>query len=108
MGIFLGRDDQGVVEEVVYDPSACYAHSEYELGIMRMFGGFGAGFVREYHELVPKTEPVEEYEDRVRLYEVYHHLNHWAIFSGGYRSGALSILKGLVKKYGEDGGGNES
>jgi protein-ribulosamine 3-kinase len=57
-------------EEVVFDPSSCYAHSEYELGIMRMFGGFSAGFFQEYHQLVPKTEPVEEYEDRMGLYEL--------------------------------------
>ena len=55
---------------MVYDPSACYAHSEFELGIMRMFGGFGARFFEEYHGVVAKTEPVEEYEDRVRLYEL--------------------------------------
>lgn len=105
-GTFAGRDDEsaGAVEEVVFDPSSCYAHSEYELGIMQMFGGFGGSFMKEYHELVPKTEPVEEYEDRVRLYECYHHLNHWAIFGGGYRSGAMGILRGLCRKYAESGG----
>ena len=56
--------------EVVYDPSAVYGHSEFELGIMNMFGGFGASFFDAYHRIVPKTEPVEEYEDRVRLYEL--------------------------------------
>ncbi|KAK7746840.1 hypothetical protein SLS53_002028 [Cytospora paraplurivora] len=61
---------QGGVEEVVFDPSAVYGHSEYELGDMRMFGGFGAGFWREYEELVPKAEPKEEFEDRVALYEL--------------------------------------
>ena len=58
------------VQDVVYDPSACYGHSEYDLGIMRMFGGFGGSFLREYHQLCPKTEPVEEYDDRVALYEL--------------------------------------
>lgn len=24
---------------VVFDPSSCYAHNEYELGICKMFGG---------------------------------------------------------------------
>ena len=57
-------------EDVIYDPSACYAHSEFELGIMKMFGGFGGNFLKEYHQLCPKTEPVEEYEDRVKLYEL--------------------------------------
>ncbi|KAF2674983.1 Ketosamine-3-kinase [Microthyrium microscopicum] len=70
----LGLD--GPVEQVVYDPSAVYGHNEYELGIMKMFGGFGGQFLKEYHELCPKTAPVEEYSDRVALYELYHHLNH--------------------------------
>lgn len=90
----------GEAEEVVYDPSACYAHNEYELGIMKMFGGFGGSFLKEYHAICPKTEPVDEYEDRVKLYELYHHLNHYALFGGGYRSGAVSIMKSLIKKYG--------
>ena len=38
---------------------------------MRMFGGFGQSFMKEYHELCPKTEPRDEYEDRVSLYELY-------------------------------------
>ncbi|KPI44520.1 Ketosamine-3-kinase [Cyphellophora attinorum] len=119
-GSFVGRDgagpDQpGPVEEVVFDPSAVYAHNEYEIGIQMMFGGFGSAHFKEYHELVPKTEPAEEYEvsedaagaacadkeqDRVALYESYHHLNHHSIFGGGYKSGAMNILKRLIKKYG--------
>lgn len=72
-GIIGGK---GTAEVIIFDSSACYAHSEYELGIMRMFGGFGGSFLQEYHSLVPKAEPVAEYEDRVLLYELYHHLNH--------------------------------
>lgn len=99
VGVIGAKGDDA--EEVVYDPSACYAHSEFELGIMKMFGGFGGSFLKEYHQLCPKTEPVDEYEDRVKLYELYHHLNHYALFGGGYRSGAVSIMRSLVKKYGE-------
>jgi protein-ribulosamine 3-kinase len=94
-------------EAVIYDSSACYAHSEFELGIMKMFGGFGGNFLEEYHQLVPKTEPVEEYADRVALYELYHHLNHHALFGGGYRSGAVSIMRNLIGKYGDGGGKGE-
>ena len=93
--------DKGEPEDVIFDSSACYAHNEYELGIMKMFGGFGGSFLKHYHELCPKTEPVDEYEDRVKLYELYHHLNHYALFGGGYRSGAISIMKELIKKYKE-------
>ena len=61
---------QGGVEDVIFDPGSCYAHSEYELGIMRMFGGFPSGFFHEYHHLMPKTQPVSEYDDRLSLYEL--------------------------------------
>lgn len=67
-GRIAGREG---VEEVVYDASAVYGHSEYELGIMRMFGGFGSSFWREYERLVPKAEPKEEWDDRVTMYELY-------------------------------------
>ncbi|KAJ0302284.1 hypothetical protein COL5a_010918 [Colletotrichum fioriniae] len=61
---------KGGAEEVVFDSSAVYGHAEYELGIMKMFGGFGSGFWTEYNKLVPKAEPVEEWDDRVALYEL--------------------------------------
>lgn len=65
-----GTIDQGGVEEVVFDPSSAWAHSEFDFGIMRMFGGFGGGFEREYHKYKAKDEPVGEWEDRVELYEL--------------------------------------
>lgn len=60
----------GGTEEVVFDASAVYGHSEYELGIMSMFGGFSGAFWDEYEKYVPKAEPVEEWEDRRALYEL--------------------------------------
>lgn len=62
---------KGAVEDVVFDPSAVYGHNEYELGIMSMFGGFGKSFFDEYHKICPKTPPIDEYADRVKLYELY-------------------------------------
>jgi protein-ribulosamine 3-kinase len=100
-GVGVIGSEKGDPEGVVYDSSACYAHSEFELGIMKMFGGFGDSFLKEYHALCPKTEPVEEYDDRVKLYELYHRLNHYAMFGVGYSGGAISIMRVLIRKYGE-------
>lgn len=66
-GILGGR---GGVEELIFDPSCVYGHSEYELGIMRLFGGFGSAFWKEYERLVPRAEPKAEWEDRMALYEL--------------------------------------
>lgn len=90
------------VEDVVFDPSSCWAHSEFDFGIMKMFGGFGGSFERDYHKIKGKDEPVEEWGDRVLLYELYHHLNHYSMFGGGYKSSAERIMKTLIKKYGKD------
>nr|POE49745.1 ketosamine-3-kinase [Quercus suber] len=97
VGTLLGMSEP---EDLVFDSSASYAHSEFELGIMNMFGGFGGSFLEEYHALVPKTEPVEEYDDRVLLYQLYHTLNHFALFGGGYRTSSITIMNGLIRKYG--------
>lgn len=97
-------------EEVIFDPSASYAHSEYEFGIMRLFGGFDfddhnewGQFERDYWGAgkIKKLEPVEEFDDRVDLYGLYHQLNHYAIFGRGYRAGAVRVMKRLVGKYGK-------
>ncbi|PBP28015.1 hypothetical protein BUE80_DR001030 [Diplocarpon rosae] len=58
------------IEEVVFDPSACYAHSEFEFGIMGMFGGFGDAFHTAYWEVKAKDEPAGEWGARRRLYEL--------------------------------------
>ncbi|KAI0106229.1 fructosamine-3-kinase [Nemania sp. FL0031] len=94
--------------DIIFDPSAFYAHSEYELAIMLMFGGFSRRFFAAYHALCPKTEPVEEYDDRLKLYQLYHYLNHFAIFGPNrkysffghtYREGSLRLMRQLLQKY---------
>jgi protein-ribulosamine 3-kinase len=62
-----GRDE---VEALFFDPGSFYAHSEYELGIMKMFGGYSAAFFEEYHRIIPKSEPISEYDDRLSLYQL--------------------------------------
>jgi fructosamine-3-kinase len=45
-----------------------------------MFGGFPDSFYDEYHSLRPKSEPVEEYDKRLKLYQLFHYLNHTVLF----------------------------
>ncbi|KAK6514456.1 hypothetical protein TWF281_004656 [Arthrobotrys megalospora] len=89
---------------VVYDPSGCHAPAEYDHGIMTMFGGFDRDFWKEYETEVPRGEPVEEYEDRVSLYRLYHTLNHFALFGGSYKGSAIGIMEKLQRKYGDKTG----
>lgn len=45
-----------------------------------MFGGFPEAFFTTYFEHNPKTEPVEEFPMRCKLYESFHYLNHTLLF----------------------------
>jgi 1-phosphatidylinositol-3-phosphate 5-kinase len=55
--------------DVIFDSSACHAHREYaELGVMKLFSSFGKVFLKEYHWICPKTEPVDQYDHGIALY----------------------------------------
>ncbi|XP_020790623.1 ketosamine-3-kinase [Boleophthalmus pectinirostris] len=79
---------------VIFDPASFYGHSEYELGIAGMFGGFGKSFYSAYHEKIPKAPG---FAQRHQLYQLFHYLNHWNHFGGSYRGSSIRIMKDLLK-----------
>jgi len=87
-------------EPVIFDPSSLYGHNEADLAIARMFGGIPRSFFEEYHKHMPKTEPVESYELRGDLYELFHYLNHTVLFGGGYASSAQRKMEILLRAVG--------
>lgn len=74
---------------VIFDPAVYYGHSEAELGIMKMFGGFPDEFYHSYHDVLPLESGFKE---RLCLYQLYHTLNHYQIFGLAYRESCLSLL----------------
>ncbi len=72
------------------DPAAYYADREMEFAIMTMFGGFSSRFYSAYNEVNPLPQ---EWKQRNLLYQLYHVLNHYYLFGGGYQSQALGIAK---------------
>ncbi|GCB65612.1 ketosamine-3-kinase isoform X4 [Scyliorhinus torazame] len=85
----------GQVEDgpVIFDPASFYGHSEFELAISGIFGGFGTGFYTAYHNKIPKAPG---FEKRLKLYQLFHYLNHWNHFGSGYRGSSVSIMKALI------------
>lgn len=75
------------------DPASYYADREMEMGIMTMFGGFSQRFYSAYNEVYPLPS---DWRERNRLYQLYHVLNHYYLFGGGYRSQALQIAKSYL------------
>ena len=72
------------------DPASYYADREMELGIMTMFGGFSARFYHAYNEVNPLPA---DWQERNQLYQLYHMLNHYYLFGGGYRVQAFRIAQ---------------
>lgn len=85
---------------VIFDPAAYYAHYEFEFGIMKMFGGFTQACFDAYDDCLSNQSELtlveENRNDRLLIYEAYHHLNHFAMFGGSYSSGFISLIDKLL------------
>jgi fructosamine-3-kinase len=75
------------------DPASCFAAHEMEMGIMTLFGGFSQRFYDAYNEVYPL---LHDWRERNPLYQLYHLLNHYYLFGGGYRSQAFQIAKSYL------------
>jgi len=76
----------------VFDPAVYYGHHEADFG-MSWCAGFTPAFYEAYHAKIPKAPGFEE---RAKMYKLYHYLNHYVMFGGGYQRECLSILKELA------------
>ena len=80
-------------EAWLFDPAVFYGHSEYEFGILNLFGGFPEAFYKGYQKVLPFQIG---FEHRVDFYQIYHLLNHYNIFGGSYYDQAISKIKRYV------------
>jgi len=87
--------EQSTGQPIVFDPASYYGHNEADLSIAYTFGGFPESFFTTYHEYFPKTEPVSQYDLRMKLYELFHYLNHTLIFGGHYEGTADRYMDDL-------------
>lgn len=72
------------------DPATYYADREMEFAIITMFGGFSSRFFAAYNEVFPLDN---DWQERNLLYQLYHVLNHYYLFGGGYGAQAVRIAK---------------
>ena len=81
-------------EPVIFDPATYCGDREAEFGLAEMFGGFGSAFWSAYEAEWP-LDP--GFGKRKLLYRLYHTLNHFNIFGGGYCSAANRIVGRLLR-----------
>ena len=80
-------------EPVIFDPAVYYGDRETDIAMTELFGGFSVRFHAAYRE----TWPLDAgYRVRKNLYNLYHVLNHFNLFGGGYLSQAERLIGQLL------------
>ncbi|MEL6496299.1 MAG: fructosamine kinase family protein [Cyanobacteria bacterium J06623_7] len=77
---------------MIFDPAAYYGDRETDLAMTELFGGFPSAFYRGYNEAWGLDDG---YEQRKNIYNLYHVLNHFNLFGGGYGNQARRIIAQL-------------
>jgi fructosamine-3-kinase len=87
----------GVREPVTFDPAVYYGDRETDLAMTRLFGGFGPRFYAAYQAAWPLDQAAGT---RRTLYNLYHVLNHFNLFGGGYGRQAQGMIDQLLAEFG--------
>ncbi len=81
-------------QPVLFDPAVYFGDREADLAMTRLFGGFGASFYAAYQAAWPLD--AGGVTTRITLYNLYHVLNHFNLFGGGYSRQALAMSQRLL------------
>ncbi|KAI1267981.1 Fructosamine kinase-domain-containing protein [Xylariaceae sp. FL1019] len=102
----LWEGNMGLSEEtgepMVYDPALFYAHNEFELGMWQTTfvpRESGQAYRDHYLQLVPPSEPKEEYEDRIVLYSLFFNMCHSMHWTKETQQSILEDMTFLNNKY---------
>lgn len=81
-------------EPVIFDPACYYGDPEVDLAMTELFGGFPPAFYQGYQAVNPLDSG---YQQRKTLYNLYHVLNHFNLFGGGYLAQAQRIIQNFLR-----------
>ncbi len=81
-------------EPIIFDPATYFGDREVDIAMTEVFGGFPAAFYQGYNEVFPLDDG---YEQRKTLYNLYHILNHFNLFGGGYGSQANGMIGRILR-----------
>jgi len=82
-------------QPIIFDPAVYYGDRETDLAMTELFGGFGQAFYDAYNDYYPLDAG---YKVRKTLYNLYHILNHFNLFGGGYGVQAGKMIKRLLSE----------
>lgn len=78
---------------VILDPATYYGDRETDLAMTELFGGFPSAFYQGYEDA---WQLDSGYQQRKSIYNLYHVLNHFNLFGGGYGNQAKRIIDRII------------
>ncbi|MEE2744853.1 MAG: fructosamine kinase family protein [Bdellovibrionota bacterium] len=83
-------DEKGI--PYLIDPAIYFGNREAEFGMITLFGGFDSDFFEGYMSTYPLKKG---WEKRVKVYQLYHLLNHLNLMGNSYYNSIISLLNTL-------------
>jgi fructosamine-3-kinase len=81
-------------EPLIFDPATYFGDREVDIAMTELFGGFPATFYHGYNEVWGLEN---KYKYRKLVYNLYHILNHFNLFGGGYASQANRMISEILR-----------
>jgi fructosamine-3-kinase len=82
-------------DPIIFDPAVYFGDREADLAMTELFGGFSRRFYQAYNEAWPLDKG---YQVRKTFYNLYHILNHFNMFGGGYGGQAERMTEQLLSE----------
>lgn len=82
-------------QPVIFDPAVYYGDPESDIAMTTLFGGFPGEFYDAYRAQRPDQPGGSQ---RRELYRLYHVLNHFNLFGGGYAAQAEQMIRSLLSQ----------
>ena len=79
---------------VFFDPAPYIADAETDLAMSELFGGFPSAFYEGYRSI---RTIADGYAQRRAVYNLYHVLNHFNLFGGGYLGQAERMMTLIIR-----------
>jgi fructosamine-3-kinase len=84
-------DENGMA--VLIDPACYFGWSEAEIAMTQLFGGFPEAFYHGYTEINPLKPG---WKNRLRLYNLFHLLNHLNLFGSSYYASIIKTVRAFI------------
>ena len=91
----------------VIDPAVFHGDPLFELGMMRLFGGFPTACESAYFDRLVEIEgpdALDASETRIELGRLHHLMNHWLLFGPNYGHASRQVASNLVSMISRGGG----